>query len=101
MTYGYDTESNVTSVEYGQGKGRRDFSYDSLGQLTTDRLTSPTGKSLASFTYGYDLNGNETSKTTTGVAGAATNTYTYDWANRLSSWNNGSATEQYGYDASG
>ncbi|MEU1436179.1 LamG-like jellyroll fold domain-containing protein [Streptomyces sp. NPDC005786] len=101
MTYGYDTESNVTSIEYGQGKGRRDFSYDSLGQLTTDKLTSPTGKSLASFTYGYDLNGNETSKTTTGVAGAATNTYTYDWANRLSSWNNGSATEQYGYDASG
>ncbi|MFJ2704355.1 LamG-like jellyroll fold domain-containing protein [Streptomyces sp. NPDC087428] len=101
MTYGYDTESNVTSIEYGQGKGRRDFSYDSLGQLTTDRLTSPTGKSLASFIYGYDLNGNETSKTTAGVAGAATNTYTYDWANRLSSWNNGSATEQYGYDASG
>ncbi|THA22997.1 Teneurin-1 [Streptomyces sp. A1277] len=101
MTYGYDTESNVTSIEYGQGKGRRDFSYDSLGQLTTDKLTSPTGKSLASFTYGYDLNGNETSKTTTGVAGAATNTYTYDWANRLSSWNNGSTTEQYGYDASG
>nr|WSW68819.1 polymorphic toxin type 24 domain-containing protein [Streptomyces sp. NBC_00995] len=101
MTYGYDTESNVTSIEYGQGKGRRDFSYDSLGQLTTDKLTSPTGKSLASFTYGYDLNGNETSKTTTGVAGATTNTYTYDWANRLSSWNNGSATEQYGYDASG
>ncbi|MFE6978426.1 LamG-like jellyroll fold domain-containing protein [Streptomyces sp. NPDC057682] len=101
MTYGYDTESNVTSIEYGQGKGRRDFSYDSLGQLTTDRLTSPTGKSLASVTYGYDLNGNETSKTTTGVAGASTNTYTYDWANRLSSWNNGSTTENYGYDASG
>ncbi|MET7647400.1 LamG-like jellyroll fold domain-containing protein [Streptomyces sp. NPDC005426] len=101
MTYGYDTDSNVTSIEYGQGKGRRDFSYDSLGQLTTDKLTSPTGKSLASFTYGYDLNGNETSKTTTGVAGATTNTYTYDWANRLSSWNNGSTTEQYGYDASG
>ncbi|MFJ2416133.1 LamG-like jellyroll fold domain-containing protein [Streptomyces brevispora] len=101
MTYGYDIESNVTSIDYGQGKGKRAFSYDSLGQLTTDRLTSPTGKSLASFSYGYDLNGNETSKTTAGVAGAGTNTYTYDWANRLSSWNNGSATEQYGYDASG
>ncbi|MDQ0795939.1 LamG-like jellyroll fold domain-containing protein [Streptomyces sp. B1I3] len=101
MTYGYDVESNVTSIDYGQGKGKRTFSYDSLGQLTTDELTSPTGKTLASFTYGYDLNGNETSKTTTGVAGAGTNTYTYDWANRLSSWNNGTTTEQYGYDASG
>ncbi|MFJ1616804.1 LamG-like jellyroll fold domain-containing protein [Streptomyces sp. NPDC088249] len=101
MTYGYDIESNVTSIDYGASKSQRTFSYDALGQLSTDRLTSPSGKSLSSISYGYDLNGNETSKTTTGLAGAGTNTYTYDWANRLTSWNNGTTTEQYGYDASG
>ena len=36
--------------------------------------------------------GNLTSKTTTGFAGAASNTYTYDEANRLTSWNNGTTT---------
>ncbi|MCP3820578.1 DNRLRE domain-containing protein [Streptomyces sp. A3M-1-3] len=101
MTLGYDTNSNVTSVDYGAGKSKRTFGYNALEELTSDRLTSPTGKELSSVTYTYDLNGNETSKTTTGVAGAGTNTYTYDWANRLTSWNNGTATEQYGYDASG
>src|SRR5207245_2832028 len=46
-------------------------------------------------------NGNETSKTTTGFTGSAANTYTYDQANRLTSWNNGTTTTSYGYDASG
>ncbi|MEU2977521.1 LamG-like jellyroll fold domain-containing protein [Streptomyces hirsutus] len=101
MTYGYDVNSNVTSVDYGQDKSRRVFSYDALERLTSDRLTSPSGKLLASTTYGYDANGNETSKTTTGVVGASSNTYTYDRANRITSWNNGTTTEQYGYDASG
>ncbi|MFK8907391.1 LamG-like jellyroll fold domain-containing protein [Streptomyces sp. YS-3] len=101
LTYGYDVNSNVKSIDYGTGKAKRAFGYDALEQLKSDTLTSPTGKTLASVNYGYDENGNETSKTTTGVAGASANTYTYDWANRLSSWNNGTATESYGYDASG
>ncbi|WHM37543.1 LamG-like jellyroll fold domain-containing protein [Streptomyces sp. BPTC-684] len=101
LTYGYDVNSNVKSIDYGTGKAKRTFGYDALEQLKSDTLTSPTGKTLASVSYGYDENGNETSKTTTGVAGASANTYTYDWANRLSSWNNGSTTENYGYDASG
>jgi RHS repeat-associated protein len=101
MTYGYDVNSKVTSVDYGAGKSKREFSYDALEQITSDKLTSPTGKVLSSITYGWDENGNMTSKTTTGVTGASTNTYTYDWANRLTSWNNGSTTEVYGYDASG
>lgn len=82
-------------------KSKRSFGYDALQRLTSDRLTSPTGKELASTTYGWDANDNETSKITTGVAGATSNTYTYDWANRLTSWNNGTTTEAYGYDASG
>ncbi|MFD9795021.1 LamG-like jellyroll fold domain-containing protein [Streptomyces sp. NPDC059070] len=101
LTYGYDVNSNVKSIDYGTGKAKRAFGYDALEQLKSDTLTSPAGKTLASVSYGYDANGNETSKTTTGVAGASANTYTYDWADRLSSWNNGTATESYGYDASG
>ncbi|WP_328725465.1 LamG-like jellyroll fold domain-containing protein [Streptomyces sp. NBC_00259] len=101
MTYGYDRDNNVTSVDYGSGKSKRSFSYDALERVTSDKLTSLTGRVLSSVAYGWDENGNETSKTTTGVAGAAANTYTYDWANRLSSWSNGTTTEQYGYDGSG
>ncbi|WP_329365019.1 LamG-like jellyroll fold domain-containing protein [Streptomyces sp. NBC_01483] len=101
MTYSYNTDNNVKQVDYGTGKSKRDFSYDALERLTSDKLTSPTGKVLSSIGYGWDDNDNLASKTTTGVAGASTNTYAYDWANRLTSWNNGTTTEAYGYDASG
>ncbi|MFJ8298943.1 LamG-like jellyroll fold domain-containing protein [Streptomyces sp. NPDC094447] len=100
-TYGYDVNSNVTSVDYGTGKAKRSFGYDKLERLTSDSLTSPTGKTLASFTYGWDASDNLTSKTTTGLAGSTANTYTYDWADRVTSWNNGTTNEVYGYDASG
>ncbi|MFD7446442.1 LamG-like jellyroll fold domain-containing protein [Streptomyces sp. NPDC059909] len=101
MTYNYDVNSKVTSIDYGAGKSKRAFQYDALEQLTEDKLTSPTGAVLSKINYTWDENGNEKSKTTSGVVGASTNTYTYDWANRLTSWNNGTATEVYGYDASG
>ncbi len=101
LTYAYDVNSNVKQIDYGAGKSKREFSYDSLERITDDKLTSPTGKVLASVAYGWDENDNLTSKTTTGVSGASSNTYAYDWANRLTSWNNGTTTEVYGYDASG
>ncbi|MFD3530054.1 LamG-like jellyroll fold domain-containing protein [Streptomyces sp. NPDC058664] len=100
-TYGYDVNSNVTTIDYGTGKAKRSFGYDKLERPTSDTLTSPTGKTLASFTYGWDANDNMTSKTTTGLAGSSANTYTYDWADRVTSWNNGTTNEVYGYDASG
>ncbi len=56
---------------------------------------------MASISYGYDPNGNLTSKTTSGFAGASANTYTYDEANRLTSWNNGTTTVNYAYDGAG
>ena len=56
---------------------------------------------MASISYGYDPNGNLTSKTTAGFAGAAANTYSYDEANRLTSWNNGATTTNYSYDSAG
>jgi len=101
LGYGYNSDSELTSVGYGSGGATQSFRYDSLHELTGDTLTSSSGQSEASISYGYNLNGDETSKTTTGVAGSSSNTYTYDQANRLTSWNNGSATVSYGYDADG
>ncbi|NED90223.1 hypothetical protein G3I76_60380, partial [Streptomyces sp. SID11233] len=69
-------------------------------QLTGDVLTKGA-TTLASFAYGYDHNGNLTAKKTTGVTGAAPNTYTYDWSDRITSWNDGTKTTAYKYDASG
>lgn len=97
----------VTSVSSGGAR------YRFLGEATgpsgdssfncaaSDTLKTSTGTTLGSISYRYDNNDNVTTKTTTGFAGAATNTYTYDLTNRLTSWNNGATTTSYGYDASG
>ncbi|MFE4599870.1 LamG-like jellyroll fold domain-containing protein [Kitasatospora indigofera] len=100
LTYTYNTLSQPATINYGASGQNRAFTYDNRHRLATDILTSGSS-TLASLSYGYDNNGNLTSKTTTGVTGAAANTYTYDLANRLNSWNNGSANTAYSYDASG
>ena len=46
-------------------------------------------------TYGYDNNGNMTSKTT----GSLTEQYTYDGLSRLTAYSNGTTTASYTYDA--
>ncbi|MHB9861197.1 LamG-like jellyroll fold domain-containing protein [Streptomyces sp. YIM S03343] len=101
LTYTYNENNAVKQIDYGTAKSKREFSYDSLERITNDKLTSSTGTVLASISYGWDDNDNLASKTTTGVTGASSNTYNYDWSNRLTSWNNGTTTEDYGYDASG
>ncbi|HUZ38225.1 MAG TPA: LamG-like jellyroll fold domain-containing protein, partial [Streptosporangiaceae bacterium] len=99
--YSYSPMSQVSQISYGSGNDVRTFGYNNLHQLTSDALTTAGGASVASIGYGYDLNGNLTSKTTTGFAGSAANTYTYDEANRLTSWNNGSTATNYSYDGAG
>jgi RHS repeat-associated protein len=98
---GYDKLGNPTTVSYGTGGATRDYTYDDLHQLKTDTLKGPSGTVEASVAYGYDNAGHLTSKTTAGVAGAGSNTYTYDDAGRLATWTAGSSTTQYGYDADG
>jgi RHS repeat-associated protein len=100
-TYSYNTLSQVNQVSYGPGADVRTLGYNTLHQLTSDTIKTNAGTTIASISYGYDLNGNETSKTATGFAGATTNTYTYDFANRLTSWTAGGTTASYGYDNSG
>ncbi|MEU3086606.1 LamG-like jellyroll fold domain-containing protein [Streptomyces massasporeus] len=81
---------------------KRTYTYDDLGRLKGDSVTSPDGATtVASTTYGYDLDDNMTSKTTTGKAGAGANTYGYDHANRLTSWTKGGGTTAYEWDAAG
>jgi RHS repeat-associated protein len=99
--YNYNSLSQVSRIAYGGSGQSRVFGYDGLHRLTSDTLETPSGSTIASISYGYDANGNLTSKTTTGFAGSASNTYTYDYADRLTSWNNGTTTVAYGYDASG
>ncbi|MBS2963234.1 hypothetical protein KGA66_09265 [Actinocrinis puniceicyclus] len=100
--YTYNTLDQVKQIQYGTGGNLRQFGYNTLHQLTGDTLTNAAGTTtLAAINYGYDNNGNLTSKTTTGFAGASSNTYSYDFANRLTSWISGSATTNYAYDASG
>ncbi|MGP4102424.1 RHS repeat-associated core domain-containing protein [Nonomuraea sp. KM90] len=102
IEYGYDKASRLTSMAYGASGARRSYTYDPLNRLTKDQLTTSAGGAIASIEYGYDLDNNLTTKTTAGTAGAGTNTYTYDWSNRLTSWTapDGKKTD-YGWDAAG
>ncbi|MEV7804344.1 DNRLRE domain-containing protein [Microbispora sp. NPDC088329] len=100
--YGYDRASRLTSLGYGEGGASRTFSYDPLNRLIKDELKSGSGGGIATTEYGYDRDDNMVSKTTSGTAGAGANTYTYDWAGRLTSWTapDGKTTD-YGWDAAG
>ncbi|NUT32681.1 MAG: Teneurin-1, partial [Hamadaea sp.] len=100
VAYTYDGLSRLTKQTYATGD-YRSFGYDSASRLASDTLKTSAGATIASIAYGYDLDGRETSKTTTGFAGASANTYGYDWAGRLTSWNNGTTTTNYAYDAAG
>jgi RHS repeat-associated protein len=100
-TYSYNPDSQVTGISYGSGKDSQSFGYDPQHRLTSDTLKTSSGTAMASESYGYNADSEVTSENTTGLAGAASNTYTYDEAGRLASWNNGSTATAYGYDKNG
>ena len=89
----------VSSISYGSDV--RTLGYDSLHRLTSDTLKTSSGATVASVGYGYDADSHLTSQNTTGLAGASSNTYAYDEAGRVTSWNNGTTTTSYGYDNNG
>ena len=100
QSYHYNKLNQVSSINEGSGD-IRNFGYDDLHRLTSDQVQTAAGTVVSSIGYGYDANSNLTSKNTTGFGSATANTYTYDQANRLTSWNNGTTTVAYGYDAAG
>ncbi|WP_205304450.1 RHS repeat-associated core domain-containing protein [Nonomuraea montanisoli] len=102
IDYTYDKASRLTSMAYGASGARRSYTYDSLNRLTKDQLTTSSNSPIASIEYGYDLNDNLISKSTTGTAGTSTNAYTYDQSDRLTSWTapDGKKTA-YEWDAAG
>ncbi|MEV0133053.1 LamG-like jellyroll fold domain-containing protein [Dactylosporangium sp. NPDC050688] len=102
LSVAYNTLNQPTTITYGASNKKRTFEYDTLHRLKTDTVTSFDGSVIqGAIAYGYDKNSNLTSKVTTGFAGASSNTYTYDWADRIQTWTTGSTTTNYSYDASG
>ncbi len=104
LTLAYNADSNPNSISYathGTAGPVQSFGYDSLQRETSDTLTSASGSVLASQAYGYDSNGNLTSRTTGGGLPNASSSYTYDEANRLVSATSGGATTGYAYDNAG
>jgi RHS repeat-associated protein len=103
----YDAAGQLTSVAFtgpGGTTSHRDYSYDDLGRVVGDQLVNASGTVTAGYAYGYDLDGDVTSKTVTlpGNAASGTSTYTYDRQGRLKSWvAPGGATTSYGWDAAG
>ncbi|MEU8227908.1 hypothetical protein [Kribbella sp. NPDC048915] len=81
ITYGYDADNNITTKNI------------TTKNITTKNITTKniTTKNITTK--------NITTKNTTGVAGAGSNTYSYDQLGRLTSWTKGSTTTPYEWDA--
>ncbi|MBB5872535.1 RHS repeat-associated protein [Allocatelliglobosispora scoriae] len=104
-TYHYTDISTVNDIVYGTNGNKRTFLYDRYHTMKSDVLTNGSTV-ISSIAYGFDASGNETSKTTSGFAGASANSYSYDWANRLTQWDTtpsgGSlSSTTYQYDKAG
>lgn len=101
-TVGYDAAGQLTHIGYGVGGPTRDYGYDGLGQMTSDAIKTGSGAIVAQAGYTYDANGNLRQRQLTTASGTSTDTYDYDFANRLTSWTNppGTATA-YGWDGAG
>jgi RHS repeat-associated protein len=97
---GYDGAGAVKTVGYGAGR-LRTFGYDDFGRTASDTLTNAAGQTVASTTYGYYLDDQLNSETTTGTAGAGQRTYTYDQAGRLTGQTSAGVTTGYGWDDAG
>lgn len=95
IAYDYNAASQVSSLRYGTTRTRT-YDYDALGREKSD-VVSQAGATISSIAYAYDDNDQLIRKTT----GTGDNTYTYDHANRLTSWSVGGTTTEYGWDASG
>jgi len=108
--FGYTPSSQLSDIYYQatstsgviSASATQAFTYgDARGDLTASSLKLAGSSTPITQNYTYDADGNMLTQNTAGLAGPSSNTYTYDEADRLSSWNNGSSTVDYGYDADG
>ncbi len=106
-TYGYNTLDQVASINYNGASGdTRTLGYDNLHRLSSDTLKTASNAQVAAIDYTYNNDSEEIEQDTYGIGtasptAAAKNTYTYDKAGRIASWNNGTTATDYGYDADG
>lgn len=105
-SYSYNTMGQVSAITYDGTGDVQTYGYNTSGELTSDTLKTNSGAQVAAIDYGYDAAGQETSQDTYGIGTTSAttdvaNTYTYDEAGELTSWNNGTTTTSYGYDADG
>jgi RHS repeat-associated protein len=80
------------------------LSRDEYGRLDTVRSTAYANGAPTSIAFdeiAYDYRDRIASLAATGSAGHYTDSFTYDRADRLKSWQRGAATVNYGYDAAG
>jgi RHS repeat-associated protein len=99
-TFTYKPGGQVDLVSYGAGNVSKDYDYDDLGRLKSEAVVNGSN-TLTKSAYTYDANGNTLTKTVSPatVAGAGTNTYTYDKADRITSWKNpANFTTNYTWD---
>ena len=99
LTYTYDAGDNLIQLT-GAGEdpfGTATFTYDAAHQLV-QTVIKHDQRTIASFGYSYDANGNRT-QVTTGRATLAS--YAYDQANRLVGLTAGRTTATYGYNGDG
>ncbi|MEV4316755.1 LamG-like jellyroll fold domain-containing protein [Actinocrispum sp. NPDC049592] len=108
VDYTYNTAGQLTyTAEHGAERYvKRLYTYDPLGRLTSDKVTEfdPTGpwtRTALGTEYGYDRDDNVTSKTTIADNRPTANTYSYDGANRLTSWTAPTGTTGYQWDNAG
>ena len=90
----YDAVHRVSTHQDGAAQTAT-FTYDPLDRATNIAHSGSRGS--ANVAYGYDSNGNMTSR----VDGTGTSTYTYDRLNRLTQEALPNGTTSYTYDAAG
>lgn len=98
-SFGYDSNNRVNSYN------SQSLGYDNAGNMTTtdngstvahdnaNEVTSVTPSGGSASTYGYNSEGDRTS--------AGSNSYSYDLANRMTGFTNGTTTASYAYDGNG
>ena len=90
-TINYRTDSRIANVTYGNNVVTT-YHYDNRGRTTEIKVVQ-TGTTLLDLAYGYDGVGN--------VVSIGTESYSYDYLNRLTTGTGPWGTIKYGYDGVG